>query len=944
MSTALTLYLQELNASSTLSTANQLIENGSTTSSNTNKNSNATVGTTGWIEVYSQGNGTTVSGAGSQPSPSGHGWFDDGTTLEANHYDTGTWTATIRMSLSAGSCTADLHVRAYRYHSSAYTLIAEMVATGQSLTTTQANFTCTATGVAASATFATGDKTYIDITANITASSSGGNLKIQESSSGTQGYTSAQVVTPGYLASTQIDKDVAIRGRISAQVSKDLALRGRLSQQTQKNLALRGNVGLVSKRDLALRGRISAQVQKDLTLRGRISQLTSGRDLALRGRTANTVGKNIVLRGNITGPPLTSGGFTLFGNGTGTIQYDSFRVTEYPDPSLSLAPILPRVGATAVEWNALTPANTTLGTDISYDGVNWTDVTSGNGGSLPSIYSQPDPTSDAFSTNTSANYTSTFRTGGGTGTWTYDTANSRIVATGGTNALYVYNAISRADVDFFADLDRSDAGGIVWRYNDQSNFYYLLIGDSLASSGTQNTITLYKVASNVQTQLGTATISYTVGTPADQYTVLFTRGTYRRFRVTMLTGAITVYVDGISMITYTDGSPLSAGKVGLFNNAGTTGSRYYQLWIQPQGDYVSGTPQGDIVTSKFVYTRQRLSTTDPTETPQVEDITTLATNPEIGAGISIPSVTYNYTFISKNFDDLAKQCNYSWYIDPSKTLIFRSYQAIPSPWILQSAPAGLVNNVDLEVSSNLELDVGNDLYRNRQTILGAQDVTSTQAAFFVGDGSTRTFTLGYPLAAKPTIVVDGITQTSVALKGNTGFAWYYALDDPVLQQDASQPVLQSTDQLVVTYTGLVDVVVTVDDTAEQTSKELIEGGTGIVEDVEDHTSDVPRMSKATALVLAQQLINRYAVAGRTLIFDTSRNGLAIGQVLSIFLIEQGIWDGQFFITQIEITLRKGINDTQVWWYKVTASELPKQASWAKLIASGLQLQTNWTTS
>ena len=113
---------------------------------------------------------------------------------------------------------------------------------------------------------------------------------------------------------------------------------------------------------------------------------------------------------------------------------------------------------------------------------------------------------------------------------------------------------------------------------------------------------------------------------------------------------------------------------------------------------------------------------------------------------------------------------------------------------------------------------------------------------------------------------------------------------------------------------------------------------GIVENVEDHSSDNPRMSKDAATTLANQLINRYAIAGRTLIFNTSTNGLAIGQMLSIMLPEHGIWDGQFLITQVEVTLQKGVGDTQIWWWKVTVSELPRQASWAKLIASGLGLQ------
>jgi hypothetical protein len=178
---------------------------------------------------------------------------------------------------------------------------------------------------------------------------------------------------------------------------------------------------------------------------------------------------------------------------------------------------------------------------------------------------------------------------------------------------------------------------------------------------------------------------------------------------------------------------------------------------------------------------------------------------------------------------------------------------------------------------------------------------------------------------------------TVGFKGLTGFQWYYAIGDPVIEQDSSGTILKDTDQLSVpNYVGLFDVVVTVDDVVEQAARAAIEGGTGIVENVEDRTGQ--GLTKAAATTLANQLLSRYAIAGRTLIFNTSTNGIQLGSMLSIFLPEHGIWDGQFLVTQLEVTLQKGVNDTQIWWWKVTCSELPRQASWAKLIASGLGLQ------
>lgn len=937
--TALTLYFTQTSAT-TVTTADTLLANASTGGTLSNKNTNLTSGTTGWFEVWSQGNASAQTGAGSEPAPSGHGWLLDSTLLEGNHFSAGTWSFSLPFeTTTTGTFTADIHFRAYQRSSGGvYTLIGEAVASGQSIISTAFTTVTASVSAAASNTFAVGDKLYIDDPQNLLTNGTTGNLRMQASSSATLGNTSAQVVTPGYSASTQVNKNLSFRGRVSAQVAKNLSFRGRVQQLTSHDVKFRANTGFLASKDVKFRGVIAGLGLKNLSFRGRVQQLTS-HDIKFRAKPANTVTKNITFRAKVIGPPFTSGGFTLFANGTGTVQYDSFRVTEYPDPSLSLSPITPRVGNTSINWNALTPTNTTLGIDISTDGVNWTDVTSGNGGNLPGIFSQPDPTTDGFSANTSANYTNTFRTGGGALTATFDTANSRLALTGGTNAAYLYTSISRSDIDFFADLDQSDAGGLVWRFVDANNFYYLQVNDSLSSTGTTNTMTLYKVASNVRTQLATSAITYNVGPTTNYYTVNFTRGTFRRFRVTMLSGVIACYVDGQQLITYTEGSPLAAGKLGLFNNGGTTGSRYYQLWIVQVGDYVTGTPQFDIVTSKFAYTRQRLATTDPTETPQLSDITTLATTPEIGTGGVIPNVTYNAAFIDQNFDSLGSASgDVIWYFTPDKRFNFHANGTVAAPWILQSAPAGLVNIVDLEVNNDLELDVSNDLYRNRMTILGAQGIIAPPPATFSGDGSTTTFTLGYPLAAAPTsITLNGVAQT-FALKGSTGAQWYYAINDAVLQQDTSQTVLQSSDQLIVIYAGFFAETITVDDTTEQARLALIEGGTGIVEAVEDHSQDNPPMTSDQAIAYAQSLIERYAVQGRTLIFDTSRDGLAVGQTLTVFINELGIWDGQFLITEVDISLMKAVGDQQIFWYKITCSELPRQASWAKLLASGLGLQ------
>lgn len=512
------------------------------------------------------------------------------------------------------------------------------------------------------------------------------------------------------------------------------------------------------------------------------------------------------------------------------------------------------------------------------------------------------------STSTACQF-DTFNTTRPGATWTYDTPHSRIAGTGGTLGVYLNNAISWADIDVLADMDRSDAGGLVWRYNDPSDCYYLVVADNLASAGTPNTLTLNKLAGVVTTQL-------------TQTPIAFVRGSYHRIRVTMLGGVITVLFDGTQAISYTDGSPLGAGLLGLFNNGGTVGSRYYQLWIQPQGDTLAGV---------HIYTRQRLATTDTTVTPQVFDVTVAAYGPAIDNGILIPSANYQNTFVDKNLDDLGQQSNISWYLDQNKTLFFNQRLATPAPWILSSNTLGLPS--DIEMDSSLVVDVSGDLYRNRQTLTG---VTNTGAFTntFIGDGSSTSFTLGYPVApgTVPVITLNGGAQKG-GVKGSSGSDWYYAAGDAVLQQDNAGTKLISSDTLSVAYTGTFITTVTVDNTAAQTALAAISGDSGIVEAVLDVSS--PGMQYAAALTYANQLLLRYCISGRTLTFVTYRDGLQIGQLLPVFITEENLSNVQMLIHEIDIGLRQQPGGVLLYSYLVTASELPVIASWKKLLAASL---------
>jgi hypothetical protein len=606
---------------------------------------------------------------------------------------------------------------------------------------------------------------------------------------------------------------------------------------------------------------------------------------------------------NILAHGPASGGYCLYASGNpGTVSIDNFRVTQFPDPSLALEPV-GRAGSSYVGWNSFLPSDlTTLGIDVSKrgDGTDWTDVTGQNGGSIPMIYSQPPPTIDGYAIDSSGDYTSTSANLGAAGTWVIDTANSRLVGTGGTKAIYLYNNIARADVDVLVHMDQSDAGGIVFRFVDSSNYYRLVVADASASVGTPNRLSLYEVVADVETLLSQGTIS-------------FVRGTYHAVRVSMLDGLITVSFDGAVLFSYTDTTPLGAGNIGLFNNGGATGSRYYMLWIQPQGDKLLNT---------YIYTKQRFATADPNNTGQLLDLETSVKNSNITNGVLVPQLHQTSKPIAEYIDKEIKtlsDLSDTWStIDDDKNLIFKQRQASPAPW-----PVSQTDLLALTVKPSYAADA----YRNQQTILGVVDTILIINEKKVADGTATSWSLGYRVAAAPVITISN-TNKSIGMQGiDTNKDFYWTLDSNSVSQDSNAPVLANGTIMNFTYLGNYDTSVTVPNQAEITARASIETGTsGIVEAYET----VDGINKAAALVYAQGLLTRFAKTYISLSGQTKRPGLVPGQLANFFIVAYpNMFDRQLLITKVTIVPAIE-NDNTVYYYDFEASDGPNLGAWSRL--------------
>lgn len=311
-------------------------------------------------------------------------------------------------------------------------------------------------------------------------------------------------------------------------------------------------------------------------------------------------------------------------------------------------------------------------------------------------------------------------------------------------------------------------------------------------------------------------------------------------------------------------------------------------WQQAtNGGAIPGITPGMDLTGKSLLVRQTLTTEDTTQTPQLHDLTATVRGP-IQDGPTVVEAVFNYVPVTQALDALAERAGFSWWIDPDKKLHFVERSTYAAPWSVSSTTK--IQNVEVEQ------DRGE--YRNRQYIKAGKDVTDPQVESFKGDGSSRTFTVGFPIAKVPTVKVNGVAKT-VGIKGvDIGKDWYWNKGDPVITQDQAGVVLTSADNLEVTYQGFFDVVLLTYDEVAINERKALEGGTGYYEAVDEE----PYLSsRQAAFESANAKLRRYAQMGKTLRFETELSGLKPGQLLTVNLPIHNISNEQFLIEQVDFS-------------------------------------------
>jgi hypothetical protein len=614
----------------------------------------------------------------------------------------------------------------------------------------------------------------------------------------------------------------------------------------------------------------------------------------------NVVGKNLLVRANIT---IQNANSTPKVHGISLLVNSGFSASgSRISPALSLDPVgIP--GSTSLTWNGLQPTNTTLAIDVSANGTSWTSAASGASGSvaIPGITVQPDPIEDTFDSDTHTLYTSTARTGGSTGTWSFNTGASRIDASGSGSVL-LYTGLSTKDVDIYVDMDTANRAGVVWRWTNASNFYELVLQDANASS-SPNVLQLFKTVSGTRTQIGSTTA------------ISFTRGMPYRIHLNMTGSLITASFDGAIVLTATDTALSAAGSVGLATatNGSSSAATFYNLIVQALGQSVVG---------QFLYTRVRMTSTDPTASPQIGDLTLSVRGPSIVDGSLIPSTAYsmylgNSMTSGGGLDDLAKKSGTIWDIsdDDDAELTFTDMLSTPAPWI--------ITGDDMLDGAGVTLDRSADDYRNVQYITGLSD-SFTRPEIKLGDGFVQTWSVSYPIQSINTLSVNGVDATFGIQDVDTGRDFYYKIGDLTFSQDPTAQPLDDSQQITISYEALVtNVSVELHDDDQILEVAATDGTNGIIAMAEDGGG----LSRLAGLQIAAARLDQYALIAHTLTFTTNRDGLEPAQLAPVFFSQFGISDKPFLLTEVDIS----VDATQAVEYAVTATDGNDVTTWGRYL-------------
>jgi hypothetical protein len=254
------------------------------------------------------------------------------------------------------------------------------------------------------------------------------------------------------------------------------------------------------------------------------------------------------------------------------------------------------------------------------------------------------------------------------------------------------------------------------------------------------------------------------------------------------------------------------------------------------------------------------------------------------SGPTIGPLDFDYQTVAEAFDQIVALCNgYAWDIDARKLLRFYQKTTYNAPFtITDAAPNCLAVNVTKTVTRKD--------YCNAVVVRVGQYITDPITESFVGDNSTRVFTLANPVASEPTITMNGPQTVGIRGIDEATKQWLYAVGSPDITQSelySSPPPapLTLSETLWVVAPQYDSKVVAVQNDGEIAARAAKEGNSGRYEKLIE--ADTP-MNGTDATAFATAYLARYAAIPTAFDGVTETAGLLPGQTLTVALAKLGI--------------------------------------------------------
>ncbi|HYD35561.1 MAG TPA: hypothetical protein VD999_05815 [Vitreimonas sp.] len=178
------------------------------------------------------------------------------------------------------------------------------------------------------------------------------------------------------------------------------------------------------------------------------------------------------------------------------------------------------------------------------------------------------------------------------------------------------------------------------------------------------------------------------------------------------------------------------------------------------------------------------------------------TTANVGLGVTIDQITFNYLQPSQCFRKIAELTGRNWYIDYDKDVHYFASTENAAPFDINSSNA---EYFDLNISKDASQ------IKNRVYVRGGTYLSDTFTFEEKGDGKKRSFTL----PDKPhdiTFAINGVSK-SVGIKNVnlTGFDAYLNFQEKYVELDASITTPTDSDTLTFTYQYDIPILVAVED-------------------------------------------------------------------------------------------------------------------------------------